>query len=105
MVSSIRPAGTPELEAGDAALWARAAEAGARAAAAAPMARMVMLRCDMERVSFRWSVRAGASPPPMTDHRAPLHHTKVAPRPTLAPAPRPLPSRSEHGVRRSSVHS
>src|SRR3954447_20342356 len=50
IVSSIRPAGTPEPEAGAGALWARAAEAGASRASAAPAARMVMLRCDIGRV-------------------------------------------------------
>src|SRR4051794_1692261 len=84
MVSSIRPAGTPELEAAAEALRARAAEAGASAANAAPTARMVMLRCDMERVSFRCVGEGGGSRLTMTDRRALLQHTKVAPHATLA---------------------
>src|SRR3954452_17181876 len=84
MVSSIRPAETPEPEAGAEAPRARATEAGASAANAAPAARMVMLRCDMERVSFRCVGEGGRSRPTMTDRRALLQHTKVAPRATLA---------------------
>src|SRR6478735_2195173 len=80
MVSSIRPAGTPEPEAGAGALWARAAQAGASAASAAPAARMVMLRGDMERGPSVTSVRTSGvatddDPPPRP---APAHQGGVA---------------------------
>src|SRR3954469_25481720 len=60
IVSSTRPAGTPEPEAGAGALWARAAEGGASRASAAPAARMVMLRCDIGRVLPFLDVSGGA---------------------------------------------